>query len=960
MSWRVFFWIVRSGPYHQMMVDPGSAAVAIGAANAGTSLAMNVGKGLGAMRRGFQLLGTFEPGWLSLRPDSDFHLSAGDVEDIEKFLSSTQMEPVLAFLLISELSKSSPNRGQALATFETVFDNEADRWLAASGGKWKKRKEDVRMRLRSLYDNSLGFHSECISSDDLDGYEHFINSPILNGAGKSSNSGRHLERLVELMKDLSSLTRAVGISRDLARTISSVQHQPIINHTELDSSSDFESLYIRRNFVSDEDHQVFAADDLNPSSSPFRAVVMGDPGAGKTTFVQHFKKEISGMDSGVPVVEIVCRHYAKMEWDKSIITHAVESINADHSMRLSAQDFESILLLGRVCLVFDGLDEITERTRRSEMITRIESIASQYPVCSILVTTRLLGYDRAPLPAILFSHLRLDQFDGHQFEEYCERWFGQRGRNDLVESFIRDSESVSDLRYNPLMLSLMCALYREHGSLPTDRRGVYQRCADLLFRRWDDHRQIEQPGAMPQYAERLMQEIARWVYTSASVQDGIEENQLVMVLAHSLVDRDGFDQSDAERDSRSFVEFCAGRAWLLASFGTNHRGQRMFRFTHRTFLEYFAAESFVRRSESQDQICQEIKRVYEEDATSVVPELLIQAYDFRRDGGGTAVFKQLLQEGSHNLLLLRLMEGIGMPSHFRRQAFLRIFSIWESEEWVSPSELELVLSLNEQARGQLVREFLVADAGPNHDAARSCLIKAWAGLELSGYRSRFHDYWSPIVDEIARDMEARGVTPVSQATANWLISRHIEPRDYGWRGWDAVVCQSNYGAVPGLIWWNIDARLGRSEDLLDNQFRDNAIYEAYTQISNGAKIPEPLLEGLRSCIVWSGAEYLAWGLPDGYPNAPLDEILTNILLYVIFAFHESEEDVEFFISLTSKLFGEGLSAALELRDFNVQIGPRTSRGRELLAREFVGRFPQWLRRWVDGRSAFVLRSDEVK
>ncbi|WP_230793407.1 hypothetical protein [Rhodococcus qingshengii] len=263
------------------MVEPVSVAVAIGAANAGTSLAINAGKGVSAVRNRFQLLGTFEPEWLSLDGQDELRLSSAEVKDIESFLASPHMEPVLAFLLISQLSKTSTGREQALATFVSVFDNEADRWIASSGVKWKKKKAIIRERLQSLYDKTIGFQSEHIETSDLDEYEHFINSPILNGSGKASNSRSHLERLVELMKDLSRLTRILECSRDLARMISSVQHQPIINHTELESSTDFESLYIRRNFVRDEDHQIIDAETLNPSQTPFRAVVMGDPGAGK-------------------------------------------------------------------------------------------------------------------------------------------------------------------------------------------------------------------------------------------------------------------------------------------------------------------------------------------------------------------------------------------------------------------------------------------------------------------------------------------------------------------------------------------------------------------------------------------------------------------------------------------------------------------------------------------------------
>ncbi|WKN61061.1 NACHT domain-containing protein [Rhodococcus opacus] len=759
------------------------------------------------------------------------------------------------------------------------------------------------------------------------------------------------------MKDVPRLVRTLENSRDLARVISTIHHQPIFNHTEFDGPSDFESLYVQRTFSRYDDQQMVDAEELNPSTSPFRVVVMGNPGAGKSTFVQHFKKVTSGLDSGVPVVEIVCRHYVKSSWDDSIVKHAVETLNAEHSRSMTVQDFESMLLLGRVCLVFDGLDEITEQTRRMQMTSRIESIAGQYPVCSVLVTTRLLGYERAPLPNTLFSHVRLDEFDDEQFDEYCDRWFTQRNRSDLVDSFALDSESVHDLRYNPLMLSLLCALYREHGSLPTDRRGVYARCADLLFRRWDSHRQIEHAGAMPKYAERLMQEIARWVYTSASVQDGIEEQQLVRVLAHSLVDRDGFEHSDAERDSRSFVEFCAGRAWLLASFGTNNRGQRMFRFTHRTFLEYFAAESFVRRSDTQEEICKEINRVFDRDATSVVPELLIQAYDSQRDNGGPTIFKELLRSNSPNLLLLRLMEGIGMSSQLRGQAFSHIFWNWTETETLSWNEFDIVLSLNDQARGQLVRDILHEAAGPGQDRVRAHFLEGWAGLELSGALPRFHDFWQPIFDGVARDMSSRGTAPNSQAAANWLISLGLRPKDFSWQGWDAIVCMSLYDAVPGLAWWNIDARLGRGENLPSNPPRDEAILEAYTKITDGSKIPHPLLEHLRSRIIW--AEHLNWEKPENYLSGRLDKILTELLLYTICAMHEGMEDVEFLVAPTSRLMGDGLNSALEWRNFKVQIGDRPPGHIEREARNFMRKWPQWIQQWIDGRRSFVLWPDDI-
>ncbi|MFC9767713.1 NACHT domain-containing protein [Rhodococcus jostii] len=949
------------------MVDPGTAAVALGAANAGTNLAINATRGLAAARRRFRLLGTFDPEWLTLNLDAVENddadlvgLSAADVQDAESFLASPQMEPVLAFFAITKMSPPTVEREEALKTYRKLFTNESQRWLANSGGKWKSCMPLIMDRLDSLYNGTLPGISGAVDADEIDQFANFIQSPVLSGATSKSPQGYYLERLIGLASDPSSLSKAITLSGRVAQAISAVDYHPIFTHTELDGRSDFISLYVQRDFVGVDDNVAINRDSLIPSMNPFRMVLMGDPGAGKTTFVQYFKKSISSSAASVPAVEIVCRHYVKSAWDKSLIQHAVDVINTEHAIQITSVEFESMLLLGRVCLVFDGLDEITERTRRVNMISRIESIASQYPACSILVTTRLLGYDRAQLPRPLFTHVRLDQFDEEQFYEYCRRWFESRQRPDLIESFVHDSDTVRDLKFNPLMLSLLCALYREHGAIPTDRRGVYAQCADLLFRRWDSHRQIEHLGAMPKFAERLMQEIARWVYNSPSVQDGVEESQLIKILAHSLVDRDGFDRSDAERDAKSFVEFCAGRAWLLASFGVNHRGQRIFRFTHRTFLEYFAAESFVKRAANVDEICVEILSRFDRDATSVVPELLIQSYESHRDNGGPMVFKELLQRDMQrdtpNLLLLRLMEGISLPSQHRTKAFKRFFKAW-CEVGITEAEFNHTLGLNPQAQSQLVREYLSDDSGIENDSVRILMVDAWAGRVLSGSAGRFYDVWNPIFSDVARQLVARKVKLESAVTANWLIALGLRPTRK-WLGWDALTCSSVYGAVPGVIWWTIEERLGRGQELADIPPRTEAVRRSYNLIVSGSRVPEPLLADFRNAILFNGAEYHRWEWHEPYTRHPLDQILSELMRFCMCALHEAHEDTDAFVRMTGKLWSGDITAAFLWRDYKVQVGPRPDAELVSSAKSYIDRQPTWLKKWFEGSQSFVLFADE--
>ncbi|WP_020108298.1 NACHT domain-containing NTPase [Nocardia sp. 348MFTsu5.1] len=940
------------------MVDPASVAVGIGAANAGTSLAINAGKGAKSAFKRWRLLGTFEPEWLSLGGDDDTGLTSNQVKDIESFLAAPSLEPLLAFLAITKLSLPSAERDEALAQFRSLFGNEVRRWTTEKRTDWIQHATWLTRRIEGIYDGTIGPSVvQSVATADLEQFGDFVNSPALSGARAESSSTTYLGRLIQLISNLDQLAHALDLSRRIAQTIGSANHLPIITHTELDDKSEFESLYVSRRFVRLDDEQSVDSNTLNPSTDPFRMVVMGDPGAGKSTFVQHMKKQISSIQPHIPVIEIVCRHYSKSAWAESLLEHAADIVNAEYSISISARDLEHMLLLGRVCLVFDGLDEITDQIRRAKMIARIESLVVQYPSCSVLATTRLLGYERAPMRNPLFVHVRLDQFDEEQFSEYCTRWFRLKGREDLIESFIDDSSSVEDLRSNPLMLSLLCALYREHGSLPTDRRDVYARCADLLFRRWDSHRQIEHDGAMPKYAERLMQEIARWVYSSPSVQDGIEEQILVKILAHSLRDRDGFELADAERDAQSFVNFCAGRAWLLASFGTNSHGQRVFRFTHRTFLEYFAAESFVRKAKDDSDVCHEIVETFTRDATSVVPELLIQAYDFRRDGGGAAVFLELLRSGAQNVLLLRLMEGIGMSATMRRRVLVKTFRTWLDGD-ISDYEFDLVLGLNPQARSQLVKEFIENPSedveGINLPRIHQVLVDGWAGRVLSGSTARHFEYWNPVMIGVVE----RGTSPSSPVGANWSVAADIDPVGYSWSGWDAVVSPSLYGAVPGVIWWTIDARFGRGEAIPESPLRRRVIMTVYKLLSRGAQVPAPLIEDLRLAILYNGAEHLDWTCPDLTDSDPLDETLLILLFHLVCTLHEARCDTEAFIQILNTLQIDDIRPALEWRDYRVKTGRRPSADRQALAMQFMGRQPQWLKSWFDGRRSFVMFTDD--
>lgn len=939
------------------MIDPGSAAVAVGAANASTTLAKTTHGAFKTARRHFRLLGTYDPSWLSLELKSGdiAEFTATETSDIQEFLSSSSMSPVLAFYAISKLSPDGPEKTRALSIAEGTFRNEVNKWTANNESKWGDRSAKIWVFLSDLYDGTLDneLFSE-VPDNEIEIFSNFISSPILSST-KNTIRGHYLTRLINLTSTLSDLTHAIDLSSHIAQLINEVDHQPIISHTEIDGKTDFNTLYVRRHFVRTDDESEVTEASLSPSENPFRFVLMGDPGAGKSTFVKHFRKSAACTETAIPVIEIVCRHYAKVAWNSSITSHAAQSISTDHSINISDTEIQNILLLGRVCLVFDGLDEITEPAKRAEMATRIQSLSIQYPVASLLVTTRVLGYERAPLSKSVFDHIRLHQFDNDQVYDYAVRWFTSRDRIDLIDSFIQDSTSVPDLRCNPLLLSLLCALYREHGALPTERRGIYNQCAELLFRRWDGHRQIANSGAMPNFANRLMLEIARWVYTTPAIQDGMEEQQLGKILAHYLTDTCGFESYEAQREATSFLEFCAGRAWLLGSFGTNPRGQRLFRFTHRTFYEFFAAEALVRGANTIDDICKYVKESFTNDATSVVPELVIQAYDMGKERGGPDVFKELVRDGSPNILLLRLMEGIILPSYLRTQAFDSITSAWSPQN-VSEEEFDALLGLNIQARNHFTKEYLPTAIGRLSEESRLTFMEGWAGRVLSGYLGRYFDYWNPISIEIMESWKSSKTMSNSLVCSNWSIFHGIETERI-WLGWDAIACPSMSGVVPGIAWWSIEQKFGRGEPIPENEYRDFVISTAHNLIIDGAQIPYPLIGEFHSSILWNGAENLDW--QDTPHRSEVEGHLVDLLVYIVCFLHEANESTAHLLSAFNKIPELRLSEVFKWRDYRLGLSPKPTQKEENIAKSTIRILTPGLQKWCKGNSSYILYEDNT-
>jgi predicted NACHT family NTPase len=271
---------------------------------------------------------------------------------------------------------------------------------------------------------------------------------------------------------------------------------------------------------------------------------------------------------------------------------------------------ERLLRTGKAVVFFDGLDELVDTRRRRGVSQLVENFCTNYPLTCVLVTSRRVGYDQAKLAESVFSVYRLAPFSDDQAAEYAMKWFrnGRRLHGDedpqrWADAFMEESSNVPELRSNPLMLALMCILYRGEGSLPRNRPAVYERCATLLFETWDASRRIHVDLRAATSVEQMLRHLAYWLLTRPDAEPSVTEAELVERVTGYLHGRRFDHPDDAASAAREFVAFCRGRAWVFTEVGSDAQGDALFTFTHRTFMEYFAAAYLASTSDTPEELC---------------------------------------------------------------------------------------------------------------------------------------------------------------------------------------------------------------------------------------------------------------------------------------------------------------------------------------------------------------------
>ncbi len=368
-------------------------------------------------------------------------------------------------------------------------------------------------------------------------------------------------------------------------------------------------------------------------------VVLGDPGSGKTTLLR-FLALLYARDRAEGTA-VVRERLGLNESEHVPILLPLRNLGAFLKARYPAEDgteghgrlleflraylkgerldlpedfFDAYLAAGRAVLLLDGMDEVGDFDLRRRVARLVEAFAAAYPVCRLVVTSRVVGYTGAARLGEGFTTTTVRDFTLADVEQFLSQWhrlvaIGQMAPGESAEAYaqsqteqlmaaIKGNERVRELAINPLMLTVIALVHRDRVKLPDRRAELYAEAVDVLLGKWDEARGVEEIHILDDRPfdtgdrRLLLQAIALRMLEAG--QKEIEAGELVKQVREAFA-RVVPNPRAAVRATERFINVIQERTGLLVEAGPG-----AYRFSHLTFQEYLAAVEAAEREDFPD------------------------------------------------------------------------------------------------------------------------------------------------------------------------------------------------------------------------------------------------------------------------------------------------------------------------------------------------------------------------
>ena len=339
-------------------------------------------------------------------------------------------------------------------------------------------------------------------------------------------------------------------------------------------------------------------------------IILGDPGAGKTTFLKYLALRLAlgegqavGLADRLPILAPLSAYANALDGNDvrldDFISDYFHDIGADWPIGpLLAEALQK----GKALVLLDGLDEVKDLGLRHTVVERVTDFYTLHrqPGNKFVLTSRIVGYREVRPTAEGLVECTLVDFDADEIEAFVERWTttverqaqgdgavaqvdAAQERHDLLDAIERNP-GVRHLAANPLLLTILALMKRQGVTLPERRVQLYEQYVRTLLSTWNRARGLGRPPTRDLdevQTLRVLAPLALWMHEVNPGVGLVKREDVRRQLASIYAGR---GEADPDAAARQFLEDVREYAGLLLERGPGEYG-----FIHLTFEEYLAA-----------------------------------------------------------------------------------------------------------------------------------------------------------------------------------------------------------------------------------------------------------------------------------------------------------------------------------------------------------------------------------
>lgn len=346
-------------------------------------------------------------------------------------------------------------------------------------------------------------------------------------------------------------------------------------------------------------------------------VVLGDPGSGKTCFVQH--EILAYCDSNgdgasgwykqhLPIY-VSLSEASRLSDANTTLLDICAVVSSRRGIDLSRAVIDDALAEGRAAFFFDGLDEVGFLDKRIALVSEISALVSAhaYRGNRFVIASRPAAIQPVDMPDGL-THLQLKGLTESEIKVLATRVFTSRigeseieslrtEEEELVERLLEDVRTIpgiARIARNPLLLTLLVLIYANAGALSARRHLIYTQAIKTLVSvrgRQTREQQISEADLRTRLGAIALSVFSRKIAELPRRAEVLSILAPMIGRAGSSRGRNGADAADA------FVQEVAEATGLLAIHTMDGpKADDLITFMHYSFLEYYAAAGLLTQS----------------------------------------------------------------------------------------------------------------------------------------------------------------------------------------------------------------------------------------------------------------------------------------------------------------------------------------------------------------------------